>query len=339
MPFTQLPPEIILQIASWIDSESDLASLAQVNRDIYNTLITELYLRNAKNPKKSAIIIAARSGNCSALKRALQAWTVARGPSELPTSGGPSKYTPLLSAAIRGHLEAIRILLEYGVDPNERDRSMRTPLNAASTRGHTAVVEALLAQPNIKVNAYDTDKQTPICGAARNGHAEIVKMLLSAGAHAGFVRKTGWQTPLHSAIRHKQAELVRLLVNRDDVDPNALGSNGTPLETAVEANEEDLVKILLTDKRINPDLTTRSMFRTPLLEAALKNNDAMVRLLLEAGANKEIQDSTSLSPAMLLDAPSAEARHELIRERSLTGIKDHDASVLRMLSSRDLSEN
>lgn len=338
MPFTRFAPEILLQIASWIDTESDLASLAQVNRDVYNTLITELYLRNAKNPEKSAIIIAARSGNFSALERALQAWTVARGPSELPTSGGPSKYTPLFSAAIRGHLEAVKILLEYGVDPNERDRSMRTPLNAASTRGHTAVVEALLAQPNIKVNAYDTDKQTPICGAARNGHAEIVKMLLSAGAHAGFVLK-GDQTPLHSAIRHKQAELVRLLVNRDDVDPNALNLNGTPLEAAVDANEEDLVKILLTDKRINPDLTTRSMFRTPLLEAALKNNDAMVRLLLEAGANKEIQDSTSLSPAMLLNAPIAEARHKLIRERSLTGMKDHDASVIRMLSSRDLSEN
>lgn len=155
----------------------------------------------------------------------------------------------------------------------------------------------------------------------------------------GFVRKTGGQTPLHSAIQHKQAELVRLLVNRDDVDPNALSSNGTPLEAAVEANEEDLVKILLTDKRINPDLTTRPMCRTPLLEAALKNNDAMVRLLLEAGANKEIQDSTPLSPTMLLDAPSAEARYQLIRERSLTGTKDHDISVLQLLSNRDLSEN
>jgi cytohesin len=273
------------------------------------------------------------------LKKALQAWTVARDPADLPTSGGSSKYTPLLSAAIKGNPEAVKILLEYGVDPNERDRSMRTPLNAASTRGHTAVVEELLAQPNIKVNAYNRDKITPICGAARNGHAEIVKMLLSAGAHAGFVGKTKGQTPLHSAILHKQAELIRLLVNRDDVDPNAPSSNGTPLEAAVWANGEDLVKILLIDKRINPDLTTRPMSRTPLLEAALKNNDAMVRLLLEAGANKEIQDITHLSPAMLLDTPSAEARHQLIRERSLTDSKDHDASVLRMLSNRDLTGN
>jgi hypothetical protein len=61
MPFTQLTPEMLLQIASWNDSESDLASLAQVNRDVYNTLITELYLRNAKNPEKSATVIAAQS--------------------------------------------------------------------------------------------------------------------------------------------------------------------------------------------------------------------------------------------------------------------------------------
>lgn len=314
MPF---PPEILLQIASWIESQSDLASLARVNRDFYNTLITELYLRNAKSSEvESAIVIAARSGNSAALKRALQAWKVARGSSELPTSGSiPEKYTPLFSASSRGHSEAVKVLLEHGVDPNERDKSMRTPLNVASTRGHTAVVTALLAQPNIKVNAYCEDKLTPMCGAARNGHAEIVKMLLSAGAYAGFLRKTGGQTPLHSAIHHKQAELVSLLVNRDDVDPNALSSNGTPLEAAVDANEEDLVKILLTDKRINPDQTTRPMRRTPLLGAVLKNNHAMVRHLLEAGASKDIKDSTSLSPAMLLDAPSAEARYQLIRER------------------------
>ncbi|KAJ5714705.1 uncharacterized protein N7483_011886 [Penicillium malachiteum] len=275
MSFTKLAPQILLQIASWIDIESDLASLAQVNCDFYNTLIAELYLRNAKNPEKSAILIAAATGNFSTLKKALQAWKVARGPAELLTS------------------EAVKVLLEYGVDPNERDHGKRTSLKAASTRGRTEVVKILLAQPNIKVNAYDRDKGTPIIGAARNGHAEIVKMLLSAGAFAGCVRKEG-QGPLHSAIGNKQPELM-----------------------AAQANREDLVEILLTDKRIIPDLTVSHMGQTPLLEAAMKNNDAMVRLLLEAGANKEIQDSTFLSPAPLLDAPSAETRYKLTRDRLL----------------------
>jgi ankyrin repeat protein len=146
-------------------------------------------------------------------------------------------------------------------------------------------------------------------------------MLLSSGAHAGFAH-VGEQTPLHSAILNKQPELVRLLVNRSDVDPNALfadtcSSDRTPLHIAVDTNEEDLVEILLTDKRINPDLTARPVLQTPLLDAELKKNEAMVRLLSEAGANKEIQDRTGLSPAMLLDAPSAEARCQLIQDRSL----------------------
>ncbi|KAJ5633937.1 hypothetical protein N7528_001779 [Penicillium herquei] len=331
MSFTNLPPEILLQIAFWIDVEADLASLAQVNRALYNTLITELYLLNAKNPEKSAILIAAKTGNCSTLQKALQAWKVAKGPAKLPTSGTfPKKYPPLLSAAIKGHTQAVKVLLEYGVDPNERDYDRRTPLNVASTGGHTEAVKILLAQPNIQVNTYDRDQDTPMIGAARNGHAKIVKMLLSAGAFAGCVRKGG-QSPLPSAIMNKQAKLVRLLVNRKDIDPNALCLQRTPLELAVTANREDLVEILLTDKRVNPDLTICRTGKTPLLEAAMKNNAAMVQLLLKAGANKEIQDSTFLSPAMLLDAPSAEARYKLLQ--------DHDAAEMQMLSNRRFPED
>lgn len=317
--FTQLPPEILLQIASWTASESDLASLAQVNRSLYQTLITELYIRNANNPHKSAIVLAAQSGNCSTLKKALQAWKITRGSAGLPTAPGSSRLTPLFTAVVKGYPAAVRVLLEYGVDPNVPDRAKRTPLNAASTLGHTAVVEILLAQPNIKLNEQTMDNSTPISGAAQNGHTEIVKTLLLAGAHLGSVRK-GSDTPLHYAVLNKQHDLVRLLMNRKDVDPNAIGKTGTPLQLAVDANEPALVQLLLTDKRVEPDLTVRPLSQTPLLEAALKDNGTMVRLLLEAGANKAIQDRTFLSPAMLIDAPSAEARRQLIDEHNKTSL-------------------
>jgi hypothetical protein len=60
----------------------------------------------------------------------------------------------------------------------------------------------------------------------------------------------------------------------------------------------------------------------------------MVRLLSEAGANKEIRDSTGLSPAMLLDAPSAEARYQIIQDRSLL-ISDHSRSIRVGMLIRD----
>lgn len=319
MSFKQLPPEMLLQIASVIDSESDLASLVQVNRAVYQTLISRLYLRNATNSGGSAILRAAESGNCLALEKALQAWTDAKSPAKLPAIFGRDNYTPLFLAAKGGNLAAAKMLLDYGADPNVTDYFHRTPLNVASRRGHLAVVETLLEHPKIKVNAYDKDHMTPMWVATKYGHAEIAKMLLSSGAHAGYVYIKGRQSPLYSAVLNNQPDLVRLLVNRKDVDPNALSSNRTPLQVAVDANEEDLVEILLTDKRVHPDLTFRNS-QTPLLEAALKNNMAMVDLLLAAGANREIQDSTFLSPAMLLDAPNAEARQKLIQNRPLLGV-------------------
>ncbi|KAJ5567851.1 ankyrin [Penicillium hetheringtonii] len=316
MPLMQLPPELLLEIAFRIDSEKDLSSFVQVNRALYQTLVSELYRRNAKDSNGSAIRHGAESNNCSTLRKALQSWTDINGSAELPRSPDITKSTPLFAAAYRGNLATVKMLLEYGLDPNGRDKSNRTPLYAASGRGHTDVVRTLLEHPKIKVNAYDNDRITPICFAARRGHAEIVKILLSCGAHAGFVGKRGGYTPLHSAILNKQPELAALLVNREDVDPNALAEKSTPLQLAVSVNRQDLVEILLTDKRVDPDLNVNLHSRTPLFEAVLKNNEAIVNMLLSAGADPEIKDVTGFAPAVFLNAPSTEARYQLSRDHS-----------------------
>ncbi|CAI7632904.1 unnamed protein product [Penicillium pancosmium] len=285
---------MLLEIAFSIDSENDLASFVQVNRAMYQTLISQLYRGNAKDSDGSAIRHAAVSDNCSTLRRALQAWKDINGSTNLPKSPDSTKSTPLFAAAYRGNVAAVKMLLNYGVSPNARDKSKRTPLYVASGRGHTVVVKTLLEHPRIKVNAYNNDR--------------IRYVLL----HVKVILK--------SAIRNQQPELARLLVNREDVDPNALGEDSTPLRLAVRANRGDLVEILLTDKRVDPDLNVCLRSGTPLLAAALKNNEAMVHMLLSAGADKEIKDATGLSPAMLFDAASAEARYQLIRDHPTIGL-------------------
>ena len=101
----------------------------------------------------------------------------------------------------------------------------------------------------------------------------------------------GSDIPLHYAVPKSQHDLARLLMNRKDVDPSAICKTGTQLQLAVDANEEGLVRILLTDKQVNPDLTIHPLSQTSFSEAALKNSDGMVRLLLKASANKAIQGS------------------------------------------------
>ncbi|KAJ5403558.1 hypothetical protein N7509_003429 [Penicillium cosmopolitanum] len=154
---------MLLEIALSIDSEKDLASFVQVNRAMYQTLISQLYRRNTKDSDGSAIRHAAASDNCSTLRRALQTWKDINGSANLPKSPDSTKSTPLFAVAYRGNLAAVQMLLDYGVSPNGKDKSKRTSLYVASGRGHTAVVKTLLEHPRIKVNAYNNDRITPIC--------------------------------------------------------------------------------------------------------------------------------------------------------------------------------
>ena len=87
-------------------------------------------------------------------------------------------------------------------------------------------------------------------------------------------------------------------------------------ELYAQKSREDMVELLLSDRRTNPDLMARESGRTPLLDALIMNNDKIVALLLAAGANTRIADRMWLSPAMLLEAPSVEARYKLVQQHS-----------------------
>lgn len=345
MALSRLPNELLLLLISHIHSEADFASLAQANRRLYKTLIPYLYQRNARNSQGSALLYAAEYGRLSTAKKAVEAGVDVNMKTPPPeersllgvaaiggnvavvqflldnaadiTARDNMRTTPLFLAASYGQASVVKLLLDRGVDANIADRARRTPLYIASLCGHRLVVDLLLAHEGVLIEAPDTAGETALGAAARQGHASVVEALLAHGAHAGVRRSRACQPPLHSAMRRGQADVLRLLVNRGDVDPNVISQDLTPLQVAVQANRADLAEILLTDPRVNPDLSVLVTGQTPLLWAAIKNHDRMVQLLLEAGANPRIMDRTWLSPAMVLEAPSAEARLKLLTGRSL----------------------
>ena len=58
---------------------------------------------------------------------------------------GDRGWTELHEAAKRGHLDAVRLLLEHGADPNAREPGDNTtPLHWAAAHGHVDVVRGLL---------------------------------------------------------------------------------------------------------------------------------------------------------------------------------------------------
>lgn len=78
--------------------------------------------------------------------------------------------TALSEAAIQGHLEVVRLLLERGANLDWQDRAVGfTPLGWAANEGHESIVEALLeagADPNVPTPEF---LHTPLMAAAQRG--------------------------------------------------------------------------------------------------------------------------------------------------------------------------
>lgn len=88
----------------------------------------------------------------------------------------------LFDAARKGDLAGVKALVGKGAAVDARNRYEATPLLYAAMNGHTEVVRFLLdkgAGPNVKDTFYNW---VPITQAAARGHAEVVKLLLEKGA-------------------------------------------------------------------------------------------------------------------------------------------------------------
>jgi ankyrin repeat protein len=150
-------------------------------------------------------------------------------------------------------------LLEFGGDPNVRDRHGRTPL-------HYAIMldgpRGLLLDHGADPNARDKDGKTPLHYAVARRDWYGVKLLLEYGAEVGGELAEALRlTPLHlAALRGNVEEVERLL--KSGADPNV-----------------------------------RDVFyRTPLHYAAARNHKAVAELLLKHGADLNAKDEDSKTP-------------------------------------------
>ena len=94
---------------------------------------------------------------------------------------GCATIDDLIIAAIGGHTDRVKALLEQGVDVNAKDNDGYTALFFAALKGHTDTVKALLEQ-GADVNAKTNDGLTALLAAKTMGHEEIIRMLKKAGA-------------------------------------------------------------------------------------------------------------------------------------------------------------
>ena len=166
-----------------------------------------------------------------------------------------SGMMPLHFAAHSNHLDVVRCLIESGAKKDELTRATgSSPLHVASVEGNLQIVRCLVEfkakidQPTL------SDGSTPLCLASDQGHLKIVRFLLWAGANKDGLRSDG-SSPLHLASEQNHLEVVQCLLRAGaNKDQLTMDEGYTALHLAAFRGHIDIVR-LLVESRANCLLT------------------------------------------------------------------------------------
>jgi len=196
----------------------------------------------------------------------------------------------LQKLATRGNLKLVRLLLEHGAEVNSRRDGEVPALFKAAEGGHANVATELLARgadPNWRSSR---NGQTALFVSCIRGHDAVARALLDAGANVDVLDKEG-RTALLFLASEKTEKLksgaLKMLLEKDaDIETrDAIGR--TPLLWAATNGNVRLVAALLSGelgKRADIS-AANNRGRNALHLAAEANHEAMVKLLLDCGAD------------------------------------------------------
>lgn len=94
----------------------------------------------------------------------------------------PSDYALYSEAGIGGDTDALKALIEHGVDVNRANEYGCTALMIAAFYGRDDVIKTLLDN-GADVNRVDRDGNTALMLAIREGKTDAIKILLEHGAN------------------------------------------------------------------------------------------------------------------------------------------------------------
>ncbi len=187
-------------------------------------------------------------------------------------------WTPIAYAAERGHLEAVKELLKH------KPTLYLTPLVAAVSNGHRDVVELLLQDPLYKpwLSVQTAQFFEIFKGAAKDNNIPMLEFLYANPLFANMPNSLN-EALVEASLNGQMKAIDWLLAKGADIQYATTTDKFTSLMMAVATNNEALVKKLL-DLGANVQIRTAESHETALSVAQQQGYGAIVQLLQAAGA-------------------------------------------------------
>lgn len=250
------------------------------------------------NGGRTALMIAAERGQVEIARALLLAGAsvhIKDTPSLWGRETGPGGLTALAYAVQGEHAEVVDLLLDAGAFAGARNLDGESPLFATTFNQDLAMAERLLAA-GADAKAKDRYGRSVFDEAARSGNTPLTGLLADAGASAQDPRAL--VEALNMAIFENKLDVAEDLLARE-VDVNVRSPSGTtPLFVAAMMGREALVRRLL-DLGADPD-AGREEGDSTLARAATMGHVAIVRTLLDAGADPKTRGEWGRTPVLEL---------------------------------------
>lgn len=181
-------------------------------------------MKGVRNTDLDRICLAAAGGDAREVACVMDRYEDKENIFALTTSVDTGR-TMLHRAAMKGHVELMKVLLDQGETVDRKDTQGATPLHMAAFCGQTEAVQFLMSRGADK-DAPDALGWTPLAAAARKGQRETVEFLIARDADVNARSSLGMSV-VYSALSYP--EILKLLAN-NGADVDAADEGGwTPL--------------------------------------------------------------------------------------------------------------
>ncbi|XP_067653215.1 serine/threonine-protein phosphatase 6 regulatory ankyrin repeat subunit B-like [Haliotis asinina] len=244
---------------------------------------------------------------------------------------GDEEMTAVLIAAYHAKKEAFDNLVKRGADLSVIDEDGDNILHLACRGGNVKIVNYILMQSIVNINAKNNNGETPVMITANSGDREAFDILARKGADLSVIDNKG-DNILHWACRGGNVKIVTYILLENCVDINCKGNEGkTPVLIAAYHGKNEAFDILV--KR-GADLSVIDINGDNILHSACRGGNVKIvtYILMQNIVDINCKGDEEMTPVLIA---TYHAKHEAFdilvnKEADLSVIDENGDNILHL---------